>query len=201
MLIRIPGVNKIKKTNKRTGKVTCYYYHRKTGERLPDDPDSVEFRFAVAKLDARPIGAPPEDKTFKVLIAKYFLSDDFLDLAETTKAEYRRHIRYIEPVLGPFLVRGIKPRHVQDLKQNFSRTPTLAKAVGRTISVLLGFAAYPLEWIPKNPLVSPKRGGAAKRKQKTFGYKPYEEAEIATFRERTPLGSRARLAFEMALMM
>jgi hypothetical protein len=70
VLIRIPGVNTTTKKNKRTGKVTRYYYHRKTGERLPDDPESVEFRLAVAKLDAMPIGAPPEDKTFKVLIAE-----------------------------------------------------------------------------------------------------------------------------------
>jgi hypothetical protein len=167
--------------------------------RLPDDPDSVEFLLAVAKLDETPIGPPPEDKTFKVLIRRYLESTDFGDLAASTKSEYRRHIKYIEPVLGPFLVAGIRPTHAEALKQKFSQTPTLAKAVGRTISVLLGFAAYPLEWIPRNPLVNPKRGGAAKRKQKAFGYKPLEEAEISSFREAVRLGARARLAFEIGL--
>lgn len=199
MLIRIPGVNTATKRNKRTGEVKRYYYHRRTGERLPDDPDSVAFRLAVAKLDATPIGPPPADKTFKVLIDKYLESTDFGDLAASTKSEYRRHIKYVEPVLGPFLVTGIRPAHVEALRQKFGQTPTLAKAVGRTISVLLGFAAYPLEWIPRNPLVNPKRGGAAKRKQKAFGYKPFEEAEIASFREAVRLGSRARLAFEIGL--
>jgi hypothetical protein len=95
MLIRIPGVNTTTKRNQRTGQVKRYYYHRRTGERLPDDPDSVEFLLAVAKLDETPIGPPPEDKTFKVLIRRYLGSTDFSDLAASTKSEYRRHIKYI----------------------------------------------------------------------------------------------------------
>ncbi len=107
------------KKNKRTGKATRYHYHRRTGERLPDDLESVEFRPAVAIFDAMPVGAPPEDRTFKVLISKYLESTDFGELEASTKSEYRRHIKYIEPVLGPFLVHGIRPKHVEASKQKF----------------------------------------------------------------------------------
>ncbi len=198
MLIRIPGVNTTTKKNKRTGQVKRYYYHRRTGERLPDDPTSMEFLVTKARLDAQPIAEAPAERTFKHLVEEYKKSEDFLELAPSTKSEYLRHIKYLEPVLGTFLVRGLRPSHVAKLKQKYAATPTLAKAIGRTISILLGYAAYPLEWIPTNPLVQPKRN-AAKRRSKSVGQRPYEEAEIAMFRHKNPLGTRTRLAFEIAL--
>jgi hypothetical protein len=149
MMIRIPGVNTTTKKGKRTGRVTKYYHHRRTGARLPDDPDSVEFRLAVAKLDEAPMGAAPAEKTFKALVDEYLKSSDFDDLAASAEAEYQRHIKYLQPVLGPFLARAIRPRHVEALKQKYKATPTLGKAISRTISVLLGYAVFPREWIPE----------------------------------------------------
>jgi len=131
VLIRIPGVNTTTKKNKRTGQVKRYYYHRQTGERLPDDPTSMEFLVAKARLDARPIGEAPAERTFKHLVEEYKKSEDFLELAPSTKSEYLRHIKYLEPVLGSFLVRGLRPGHVAKLKQKYAATPTLAKAIGR----------------------------------------------------------------------
>jgi hypothetical protein len=160
MLIRIPGVNTTTKRNQRTGQVKRYYYHRRTGERLPDDPDSNEFRLPVAKLDETPIGPPPEDKTFKVLIRRHLESTDFGDLAASTKSEYRRHIKYIEAVMGPFLVSGIRPTHAEALKQKFSQTPTLAKAVGRTISV-----SRRTRWSGSRGILSSTRNEAVRRSE------------------------------------
>ena len=134
MLIRVRGVNTTTKRNARTGEVTRYYDHRRTGIRLPGDPDSMDFALAVAKLEAMPVGAPPEDKTFKALIQKYVTSSDFSELAESTRTEYRRHIKYVEPVLGPFLVRSIRPRHVEGIKQKFAprRRPWRRRSAGRS---------------------------------------------------------------------
>jgi site-specific recombinase XerD len=198
-LIRIPGVNTTTKTNKRTGKVKKYYYHRKTGKRLPDDPNSIEFRLEVARLDQTPIGPAPAEKTFKALMQEYLKSSVFTELAATTQAEYRRHLKYLEPTLGPFLVRALRAKHVEALKQKYKANPTLAKAIGRTVSVVLSYAVFPLEWLPSNHLIRPKHGGGGRRRQKVVGQRPYEEAELAQFRERIRLGTRARLTFEIAL--
>lgn len=128
-LIRIPGVNTTTKTNKRTRKATRTYHHRKAGRRHPDDPEAVEFRLAVARFDATPIGTSPDDTTFKVLVQKYLASTDFAELADTTKAEYRRHITYIEPVPSPFLVRAIRPAHVEGIKRTFAKAPSPGRRV------------------------------------------------------------------------
>lgn len=102
-------------------------------------------------------------------------------------------------MLGPFLVGAIRPKHSEKLKQKYVATLALAKAISRTISLPLGYAAFPLEWIPNNPRIAPKRGGAAKRHKTVVGQRPYEEQETSTFRRTNRLGTRARFAFEIAL--
>ena len=43
--------------------------------------------------------------------------------------------------------------------QKFPKAPTLAKAIRRTLSVMLSFAVECLEWMPQNSVILPKRKG------------------------------------------
>lgn len=177
-----------------SGRRVTYYYHRKTGARLPDDPNSSAFLQAVAELNKPRKPALPE-KSFKHLFQRYRASTAYTELGKRTKQEYDRHIRYVEPVIGLFQVASFTRDHMDRITSNFAEKPALANAIRRTISVLLGFAADVLQWIPVNPIL----GMEKRRRRREEGQRPLTEPEIARFRAANPYGSRERLAFELGL--
>jgi len=179
-----------------SGQLRRYWYHRATGTRLPDNPEDPGFLEAVRRLD-KIAGTPiVAERTFSQLVREYTASTWYNDLAPSTKSEYARHISYLEPVFGPHPVRCIGRLHAEKFMQKFADRPTLAKAIKRTLSVMLTYAMEILRWIDANPLY----GMEKKRKRKATGQRPYTEQEISIFRQTNPLGSRARLAFEIGLV-
>lgn len=199
--VNISGVYAKTHTSKRTGVVRTYYYHRATGVRLPDNPLSPEFDAHLRQLKgapARPTRLVPAERTLGHLIRNYKASDGYLKLRSTTRSEYDRHMRYLE-MLRDMPVTGFAKLHGDQIKAKYTEKnkPVLGEAVVRTLSVLLSYAVSPLGWIAVNPLFGPSQGD--KRRRSEVGQRPYEEHEIATFRLKNPLGSRARLAFELDL--
>ena len=104
--VRIKGVYPAHRTLA-CGKRVTYFYHRKTGKRLPDDPTSLEFLQAVERSTGRR-SRPPKpavpDWSFMHLFQRYKASTAYTDLAESTRKEYDRQIRYVEPGIGLFKV-------------------------------------------------------------------------------------------------
>jgi site-specific recombinase XerD len=244
MKVRIKGVYAKHKTLADGSKVT-YWYHRKTGARLPDDPESPEFLERVRELDRRcaapskkaprtppevrervapndvsgadaksntpvdgivvPSGAPATviqspnptipERCFKALVARYRISPAFLDLEASTRDEYDRHIRYVEPAIGLSAVANFTADHMDRIMSKYPDNPVLRQAIRRTVSVLLSYAARTLKWIPSNPLLRTDKP----RKRREEGQKPYTEPEIARFRKMHDNGTRERLTFEIGL--
>lgn len=81
------------------GRRITYFYHRRTGARLPDDPSSAEFLQAVERLNRPPKPALP-DRSFMHLFQRYKASTAYTDLAASTRKEYDQHIKYIEPAIA-----------------------------------------------------------------------------------------------------
>ena len=245
MKLRIKGVYPKHKALA-DGRMVTYWYHRKTGARLPDDPGSPEFLERVRELNsgkpARPARAPgnpsracekiapndgsgadeqPEDRVpervvaapapepavvqspnssipercFKALVARYRISSEFLDLAASTRAEYERHMRYVEPAIGLASVAAFTADHMDRIMSKYPESPVLRQAIRRTVSVLLSYAARTLKWIPSNPLLRTDKP----RKRREEGQKPFTEPEIARYRETHRYGTRERLTFEIGL--
>ena len=197
MMVRIKGVY-AKRKQLASGQVQTYYYHRASRTRLPGDPGSLEFRTRVEALNTRRPVILPAAKTFADLLREYRASMQFASLGANTRAEYARHMKYLEPVFADHPVASIRPIHVEKLMQKYLATPTLGKAIARTLSILLSYACHPLGWIASNPLIGRKASNAGRRRP-VVGQRPCEEHEIAAFRARNSLGGRARLAFEIAL--
>jgi integrase len=96
MKIAVSGINTVTKTlADKTKRV--YYYHRASGKRLPDDPNSEEFRNALVdaeRIAARDIG------TVAGLIREYTASVKFERKAASTQREYVRMLTRIEERFG-----------------------------------------------------------------------------------------------------
>jgi hypothetical protein len=243
MKVRIKGVYAKHNTLADGSKVT-YWYHRKTGARLPDDTKSPALLERVRALDsgncAPPTNAtrnppevgkkvapnqgsgadarsePPVDgvvvapvapeitwrptpsipaKCFKALVARYRISPAFLDLAPSTRLEYERHIRYVEPAIGLSPVAAFTDDHMDRIMSRYPDNSVLRQAIRRTISVLLTYAAGPLNWIPSNPLLRTDKP----RKRQEEGQRPFSEPEVARYRRTHAYGTRERLTFEIGL--
>lgn len=128
MKVRLKGI--YAKTKKLTlGQVRTYYYDRHTGKRLPDDPGSSDFLLAVERA-RRAQGIPvPGERTFAHLLRECHQSLGYAKLKVSTRKEYDRHVRYVEPVLATFPVRDIKRKHIEKIMTKFVGKPTLAVSV------------------------------------------------------------------------
>jgi site-specific recombinase XerD len=197
MQFRIKGVYS-KEYRTANGDVRHYYYDRASGKRLPDDPESLAFLDRLREVRGQPKAPLVADRTLGALMKAFKKSSRYAKLRDTTRKEYDRHMRYLEP-LSDTSVTNIRAVHADTIERVYidKGKATLGAAMRRTLSLLLGFAVYPLDWIAGNPLHRKDIG--ERRRKSEVGQRPYEEHEIRAFRKANPRGTRARLAFEMDL--
>lgn len=153
-------------------------------------------RVAVASSPQTTVSLP--DRCFKSLFDRYRASSEFSDLKASTQAEYGRHMKHVEPVIGLHAVAAFEADLMDLLIAKFVETPALQSGIRRTMSVVLGFAVRILKWVPINPLFRVQK--VRRKGRKAEGVRtPLSEAKIERFRACNPYGSRSRLTFELAL--
>lgn len=103
-VVRPKHVNAVR----RNGRV--YYYHRITGERLPDAPEARALR--ALEINAGLAKQPPAAGTFKTLIGLYRASADFTALADKTRQDYDRHLAALDDWFGDEQYTAVQRRHV-----------------------------------------------------------------------------------------
>ncbi|MBF0393602.1 MAG: tyrosine-type recombinase/integrase [Alphaproteobacteria bacterium] len=189
-------------------KGVCYAYYRRCGRRLPitdqagrrlpyREPLSAEWLAAYERIhrqfadEARP--AEPLARTFGALIADYLTSRAFTRLARRTKADYRRHLAWLQDRFGKLLVADMPPEVPYLLQESQAHQPRTADYRLTMLRLLLGQAVR-RGWRADNPAAScpPLRAPRA-------GHRPWEETEIAAFRRCWAPETVERLAFELML--
>lgn len=149
-----------------------YYFHPGRGTkyskrpvRLPDDPRSPEF-WAVYRQAMNEPELRDSDNAVNALIAAYKAAPEWRQLADTTRANWGLYLERINDVWGRLEVRGIEPRHVLALRDNYAATPAAANNLLRCLSSMLSWSV-PRGWRVDNPcLLVPKlRAGE--------GYEPW----------------------------
>jgi integrase len=145
----------------RYGKVR--FYHRKTGERLPDDQGERVLRLLEINRTLPAKGAPKRTArgTFADVIRRYKASADFTKLAPKTRREYGRHLDAIEAKLGEFMVRDLRRAHVKTMRDQLQETP---REANYRLSILHRLLAYAIddELIKENVATNVKRLDKAK---------------------------------------
>lgn len=196
MIVKIKGVY-AKKKRLASGLTAVYCYDRATGARVDGVPGSDEFTANLNRV--RTAGKKADhiaERSFADLARKFRSSVGYAELAPRTREEYDRHIdRYLMPVLADFSVARVERQHMTALMSTYASTPTLARAIKRTASVMWSFAIDGLLWISAHPFM----GMDKKRKRSEEGQTPLMEAEIARFRKKIPSGTHERVGFEIGL--
>jgi integrase len=177
-----------------------YYYFRKPGcarVKLPGVPGSEPFMAAYQA--AFVAAAPPSDigtkrnipGTVAALVAAYAASDTFRNLAEETRRTRWAILRRFGDEHGEKRVGMLKREHVEAMLR--SKRPHPRQNFLKVLRPLIQFAIS-IGWCSNDPTrelrATVKRGP---------GFRPWGEEQVQTFRAYHPLGSRARLAFELLL--
>jgi len=193
VFVKVRGVNRVKRPASAGG--GHYYYHRATGQRLPDDPNDPAFLARVAELDrqcAERRRKDPGEQTFAALVVFYKTQPEFKQLAEASRRDYTRYLDKIAEAWGRLPVASLERKHVLALRNRFADKPATSNYLLRVLRLLLT-CAVDNDWRKDNPALRPKMLKTGE------GHRPWEEEQLAQYRERWPAGTRERVAFELLL--
>lgn len=182
----------------RHGKTLRYYRRGNRRVPLPGLPGSIEFmeayQAALTEMPAPEIGASrTKPGSFNALIVEYYKSADFTTLSSSTKATYRGWIEPFRSEHGDKLVGHLRRKHVRAIIQARASTPAAANHLLQMISRLMELA-IDLEWREDNPAQNIR-----KIRHESDGFHAWEPSEIAQYKARWPVGTRARLALDLLL--
>jgi integrase len=194
--IKLPFVNGFRN---RHG--TMVFYFRKCGckgVRLRGIPGSPEFmrayEAAIGNAEPIVIGADrAKVGTVAATVGMMLASAAFADLADGTQRMRRGILERFREVHGDKRIALIERKHVQALIDAKAATPGAARNLLAVIRLLMQFA-IDAGIRADNPAL-----GVKSVKIKSDGFLTWEEHHIAAYEARHPIGTMARLAFELAL--
>lgn len=166
---------------------------------LPGLPGSMEFMAAystaIAEIPSTAIGASKTlPGSLDDVAVRYYGSDAFKDLRESSQTTYRRIVESMRVKFGGKAFRLMNEVTVRDLLAE-KKGPAAANHRLRVIRALVKQAIQD-KIIRTDPTI-----GVEKRKYKAKGHTPWTEEHIAQYRARHPSGTVPRLALELLLNM
>ncbi len=193
---RFRHLNRVKRHDKRG--TYYHYYHRKTGARLPDDIDSVEFAESWAAEERRakePRRPGHAYGTYSDLLAMFEASDDWKSLSERTRRDYTK-------VAGWMVSNGAGKAHTSRLTQAYAERilQVAHDTTNHRFGVyVLQFNRRLFNWVCEkserkrrfgdgNPWRDIRAKKKPKRLAKRESNRPWLPAEIAAVLQRAPLG-------------
>ena len=177
-----------------------YYYLRRPGfpsVRLPGSYGSLEFRLAFDDAMAQgaplPIGASRTiPGSMNALILSFYRSSRFQNLRPSTAGVYRNILEKLRVDYGDHSVALMQPKHVRAIIEAKER-PDARKRLLKMIRLLMKHACE-TGMRDSNPARDVQVKVPA-----TSGFATWSEDQIGAFRAAYPIGSTARLVFELAL--
>lgn len=134
--VRFKGVRGVPK-KLADGTVKIYYYHRSTGQRLPDDPTSAQFALEYNKLQ-RPSNSI--EGTMAFLVEQYLSGPYFAKLKDNTKIEYRRYCDKIRAKGGSTFVDEVTTPMIYEMRNEMAATPRAADMMVAVLRILFRLA-------------------------------------------------------------
>lgn len=189
MVIRMKGIKRV------ISKGHVYYYHRKSGIRIPGEPGTTEFMNALAavgtkkadkKIAAKVVGS------LGALLAKYQASPEFASRADRTRSDYAKVFSYLAPldamalaqIDGAFLY-GVRDKANARKKRRFANYVVQVLSIvfnwGKTRGLCRSNPAADVEEIAR-----PKNAPPVNR--------PWSDEEVATVMREAPPDLKVAIA-------
>jgi len=163
-------------------------------------PGSAEFMEAYQRAingdsaPARRIGAERTARgSMSALIADYYQSAEYLQLAAITRQTYRNQIERLRRDHGDKPVDRLESRHIRQILDGWAASPGTAQNMLKRFRILMRFAVE-RGWRDDDPtlFIRPPRGPKG-------GFRSWTEEDIESFTVRWALGTRAYLALALLL--
>lgn len=146
--LKLPGVKWVRKVRP-DGSVQVLYYHRATGDRLPDDEAGIR-RELARRAAAR---APEASDSLKAVVERYYGGEGFLNCAPSTQRFYREHLKPLVDDYGDLSIRLVTRAWMIELRDQLIREGHRYKARHRikVLKMLLTYATEELELLEHSP--------------------------------------------------
>jgi hypothetical protein len=165
--------------------------------RLPDDPDSPEFRQAYAAamagetISTRPVVKQDALGTIGALITSYKTIGSFTGLRATSKKGYTTRLETIRVEHGHRTVTGMTAESIKSkILAPLADWPGAQLDTLKKLRILIQHAMVDLKWLKSDPTVGIKR-------PKTKEIRPWTDGEKAAYVKRWPIGTKQRTAYEL----
>ena len=131
---------RIKHMRRVRSKGSTYWYHRKTGERLPDDETARIRRVLEINEGLDTPSRKVKVGSVEAVANVYRASPVFKDLAAKTRLDYDSRLKVLCSLWGNQPIASIARRHVIALQDEFADKPATADRTVTVLRVLLAFA-------------------------------------------------------------
>lgn len=132
--------------------------------------------------------------SFSDLIASYYRTPEYLNLAPITRQTYRNDMERFRKEHGDKRVAALTTDHIERLIALKADRPAAANRLRKTLKLLMAYAVKK-RFRTDNPTI-----GVKKLKDRSSGFRTWNEEEIAAFYAAHLKGSRARLAMDLLLL-
>jgi len=183
----------------RHGKAHCYFRRRGCPTVTLPLPWEPNFRMAYEEalsgtaLQKQQIGkSKVVPGTVDDLIAKYYESKEWLALRESSKATYKNMLEKFRAENGHRRVASLDRKTVKRMLANRASTPAAANNWLDRLRILMRLA------MDENMRDDDPTYGIKPYKIESDGFKSWEPEKIAAYRAHYPIGTKQRLALELA---
>lgn len=177
--------------------VRRYYVRIRHGRRIaiPGNymsPEFMEAYHAAIAGGPKPSARQPKG-TMNWLVARWRESSDWSEAAMATRKQRENILRHVLSKIGTHDCADITKADIRQGKENRKDTPAAANNFLKTMRALFRWAVEE-EILPDNPA-----DGVPLFKLKKGGHKTWTVDEVQRYRDFYPLGTRERLALEIAI--
>ena len=183
------------------------YFRRRVGERrirmheTPgtatfDDEYKRAFRGEAIRSPMQTKHKRAEPASFRWLCEQYYVSAKFRDLAPNTQTVRRRILDKVCERAGDFRYAEMEPRDVTKLRDEKADFPDAANNLVKVLRQLFTWACSTEYGLGEK---NPARDVGKLRNTNPDGIKAWTEADAARYEARHPIGTKARLAFDLLL--
>lgn len=183
-----------RKTNKRTGKKTDYWYVRHPAfdklEPIPGMPGEPAFHREYAKLldkagvESKRQRQAKDERSLQWLTDRYLDSPEYRTRKPNTQRFYRYIIKAVCEIGGDLPYAKLTKKGVASLRNEFAdETPRKANGVVQVLSLVMSWAieAPGVEDVEENRIL-----GASRLSYEQEAFEPWSEPQIALFRKEAP---------------